>query len=400
MGNNLPNKVLIIDSDSSVAASITGRLKQTGVEVIVVTDLASAQYRFNSEFFRVVFVSLNFPDLDGLSLIQKWRGHEIKEKSLCSFVLLTASSLRPDQTALLNEIGRIFIHSRPLEFGATIKVMQQAYIAFLKATNTNKVKDVITETLEKGLISPEQALSKIIKEKDRLGEDYYTLAFDIYQQSDKWEEALEFLETSPPEAINPLKKLNLMSKCYMNLGRWEEAKIALRTAEQKAPQHIERLNSLVDIYLNLKDPHNAIQRQKQILQSTSEEDQSIKFDMFQKLEAHGFDEHAQKLCQETTEPIEVVKHFNNMGVMYAKDDNLDSAIEDYKRALSYFPGNKDNYLIYYNLALAFVKKKSPAFMKKAEEYLEVCLQLNPDYDKGEALLEKVQKFLKSAKNSA
>jgi tetratricopeptide (TPR) repeat protein len=400
LGNNLPNKVLIIDSDHSIAAPIASRLKQTGVEVIVATDLNSAQYRFNNEFFRVVLITLTFPEIDGLSLIQKWRDHEIKEKTLSSFVLLTASSLRPEQQSLLNELGGIFIHSKPLEFGSTIKVLQLAYGAFMKATNNNKIKEVIEDTLSKGFISPEQALTKIKSEQERLGDAYYELAFNVYTQLDHWEEALDFLSTIPQDKIDPLKKLNLMSKCFMKLGRWEEAKLALRSAEQQAPNHIERLQSLVDIYLNLKDPYNAIQRQKKVLDLTPDDEKDVKFDMFQKLEEHGFDEHAQKFCQETTEPGEVVKHFNNKGVMYAKDQDLDSAITDYKRAISYFPESRDNYLIYYNLALAFVKKKDPELMEKAKMHLETCLTLNPDYPKGEALLNKVNSFLSKQKSSA
>jgi tetratricopeptide (TPR) repeat protein len=89
--------------------------------------------------------------------------------------------------------------------------------------------------------------------------------------------------------------------------------------------------------------------------------------------------------------MEIVRHYNNKGVMLSKDGNVVAAIAEYKRALKFFPKFKENFRIHYNIGLACAQMKTPESLKEAEENLTVCLELEPDFEKAKKALETVQK---------
>ena len=91
--SKMPSKILIIDSDAGIAGPINEPLDKMGIEVFSASDLQTALYRYNKQFFRVVFVQLNFDELDGLSLIQKFRCHQIDEKRRAGFVIMNSSPI-------------------------------------------------------------------------------------------------------------------------------------------------------------------------------------------------------------------------------------------------------------------------------------------------------------------
>jgi tetratricopeptide (TPR) repeat protein len=90
--------------------------------------------------------------------------------------------------------------------------------------------------------------------------------------------------------------------------------------------------------------------------------------------------------------MEVVRHYNNKGVLLAKDGKVKEAIEEYTRALRFFPEFKENFRIYYNLALAHLQLKTAEDIKSAETFLKRALELEPTFEKAKASLASLPKL--------
>jgi tetratricopeptide (TPR) repeat protein len=178
----------------------------------------------------------------------------------------------------------------------------------------------------------------------------------------------------------------------MRLGKFAEAKACLMKSDELAPQNIERLNEMATAFLHLKDPENSVKKFKEIL-DLSPENPDVKFEMFSKLYDFGYDEHAVKFGKETAKPMEIVRHYNNKGVMLSKDGKTNDAVSEYQRALKFFPQFKENYRIHFNIALAKLQTKTREGYEEAAVCLRKCLELEPTFDKAKKTLETIEKAL-------
>ena len=122
--------------------------------------------------------------------------------------------------------------------------------------------------------------------------------------------------------------------------------------------------------------------------------------MYSKLFNEGFDEHAVKFGKDTANPMEIVRHYNNKGVMLSKQDNREGAIAEYNRALQFYPKFKENYRIHYNIALALTNTKNRESFTKAREELLRCLKLSPNFEKAKNTLEIVERALNKNKKAS
>ena len=97
--------------------------------------------------------------------------------------------------------------------------------------------------------------------------------------------------------------------------------------------------------------------------------------------------------KETAKPMEIVRHYNNKGVMLSKDGNVAQALIEYNRALRFYPQFKENFRIYYNVALAHLQIKTKEAYLEAQRQLKHCLELSPEFDKAKKTLEQVDAAL-------
>lgn len=387
MSSNLPKRVLIVDSDPTIAGPLAEPMEKAGIELFVACDLDTALYRFNKQFFRVVFIELKFPKLDGIALVQKWRNHDVEEKRSAGFVLITNSAPTKEQNALIKEIGHLFVVTKPLKPATMLSQIQKAYQHQVRQQLCNKVKKDITRQFDKDS-DVKSAISKVKEFKEALGDEYIPMLLELYQKSDAYEEAIAFLKKIPSEALDPLRRLNLLGKFNLKAGNLMEARKYFEEADNIAPLNMERIKDMTEVYLSLKLPEDAIEKQKEMM-SLNPEQPDLKFDMYKQLEDHGFKEEAATFAQETAAPKEVVRYFNNKGVVMAQTMAPQEAIMEYERALSYYPDNPDNYLIHFNIALAYLRTKDPQCLPQIRHHIEQCLASRPDFEKARELLSKL-----------
>jgi tetratricopeptide (TPR) repeat protein len=152
------------------------------------------------------------------------------------------------------------------------------------------------------------------------------------------------------------------------------------------------MNQLAQMYLQAKEPEKSVAMFKQLIQLNPESPE-YKFDVFKKLYDAGYDEHAVSFGKEVAQPMEIVRHYNNKGVLLAKDGKQEEALLEYTRALKFFPKFKENYRIYYNMALAHIARKTKPDYIKADEYMTKTLELDPTFEKGKATQAMLKKAL-------
>ena len=192
-----------------------------------------------------------------------------------------------------------------------------------------------------------------------------------------------------------MKYINEIGRLEMARGNMDVARAALEKADKVAPLNVRRMEDMVTVYLKINEPDSALEKCRQILASDPEH-QEKKFDFMEQLDSFGYNDHAQRLCQDTAKPLELIRHFNNKGVLYSKDGDYVSAIDEYTKAQKLIPKSTELYRILYNEALARINLKNRPQMEEAEKILQKCLELNPKYDKAKEKLSMVQGWLNKA----
>ncbi len=388
--NQLPTKILVIDDDPTVTAGVEQALAKHKISVVKCSDLASALYQFNQNKFDVVVVEVDFGPLPGLALIQKWRNHEIMDKRYTGFIIATSSQRTTGQDGLARELSDVEIATKPIKEIQLLSLLAKALSHRQRAAAFNDVKDrVIMPHLKLGNV--QKAIEKTQQMIGEVGDKAKRLLIEIYEGAARYQDCLDatlkMLETSQ----NDINLINTAGRMHMKLGRFSEAKTYLEKADQLAPQNLDRLNSLATMYLQMKDPDKALVRFKELVK-LNPESPDYKFDVFKQLYDHGFDDHAVAFGKEVAQPMEIVRHYNNKGVLLAKEGKVAEALLEYDRALKFYPKFKENFRIYYNMALAHVQLKTPDDLKKASDYLKKALELDPSFEKAKASLANLQKL--------
>ena len=107
---------------------------------------------------------------------------------------------------------------------------------------------------------------------------------------------------------------------------------------------------MADLYLQLREPEKAMEKMKESI-DYSPDNPEIKFSMYEKLSQAGYERYARDFCEETSSAKEVIRYYNNKGVVLAKQKNHEEAISWYKNALQLIPGAKDIHKIYFHIIL-------------------------------------------------
>jgi tetratricopeptide (TPR) repeat protein len=244
----------------------------------------------------------------------------------------------------------------------------------------------------------EKAAEAVKKKMSEIGPRGPFLLVELYKDAGEYEAALniviKLMEQSPKEDI---KLINLRGTLLMMLKRFDEARPYLEKAESMAPANMERLSVMADLYLQVNEPDKSSEK-FQTLISLRPDQPETKFTAMDALMAHGFAKHAKKLCDATTMPKEIIRHYNNKGVMLTKEGKHDEAIKLYDYALTYFPDYMENYRIMYNIVLAKLHLKEKGYVKECIALLEKCVTMAPDFDKAQKALRTLHDAIKKPKS--
>lgn len=396
-GHNLPPKILIVDDDPAVAQGLDEPLSKYNIKVDKAASLETALYLFNTNRYEVCLLEVEFAPLPGLAFVQKWRAHDIAEKRSTAFVMMTGNKSSDSNAGLMKELGDLETINKPFAVIQLLPYLSRGQATRKRLLAYLDMKSKVVDFYEKSN-DFDKAAAQVQKRLPELGVKGLNMLYELYEKANRFEDALNLVGPMLEKDQNNISLLNAKGRLLMRLGRFVEAKECLVKADNLAPQNIERLNEVATAYLHLKDPENSIKKFKEILDLNPEKP-DLKFEMFSKLYEAGYDEHAVTFGKETAKPMEIVRHYNNKGVMLSKDGFTDQALIDYHRALRFYPQFKENYRIHFNIALANIQARSIESYMEAERNLNRCLELSPEFEKAKNTLDTLTKLIAKTRAS-
>ncbi len=384
MADGLPRKALVIDNDPSVTKMVENILKKYRVNVLTNNNALSGLYLFNTQLVDCVIASLEMEELGGLGLFQKIQNHENEIKRDALLILMIGKSFSQGSEALLSELPNIYTLNKPVAAPKLMQIFQMNAKGAKKEGKKKEVLKAVDEMVEAGKVP--DAISHIKQNGKVFGEKIVKVIADTLENARNYEQSLKLHKSREAKEPHDISVLSDLGRVYLKMENFEESEKYFEKANEKAPQNIERLNHMAATYLHLKKPDKTIGTYKELLGLTPE-NQDIKYDMINNLKEHGFDEHATEFCNEVAEAVEMIRFYNNKGVVMSKKGNLENALQEYLKVVEFFPDYKDICLIYFNIALAHMRTKEKGSVEKATEYLKECLRVNPDFQKARDYLD-------------
>jgi tetratricopeptide (TPR) repeat protein len=392
--NNLPAQILVIDDDSTVGQSVEGPLSSYHVKVVNSQDLETAMYHFNNQDFDVVFVELEFDQLSGLALIQKFREHQLAEKRATSFVLMSGKTRPASDDNLMKELLDVQIIIKPFNLIQILPFLSRGVGSKQRSLKVEQFRSSLIALATKGKV--DEAVDAAKKNIANLGSKGIQITCEIFEKVQRYQDGLAFISPIADKDSGSILYQYLKGRFLKFLGRHQEAAELLEATYKSSPHHLKRLQMLSDLYLDVGSPEKAVSSMKELVR-LSPEAPDMKFELFRNMSDRGFDDEAKKFCQDTTKPADVIRYYNNRGVERSKSGDIDGAIKEYETALKYFPDYKENYRIYYNIALAYIKTRSSENYALAKGSLLKCLELHPSFDKANTALESLERALASTR---
>jgi tetratricopeptide (TPR) repeat protein len=99
---------------------------------------------------------------------------------------------------------------------------------------------------------------------------------------------------------------------------------------------------------------------------------------------------AKRLLANTRNQRDLAVFLNLLGVQYVDSQQFAKAIHHYKRAQFVLPGNEQSHLVFFNIALAYLKWGR---LGEALSYARLAVTREPFYEKATKLLDLIEKRL-------
>lgn len=391
MSNNLPSKILVIDDDQMVVNQAEQLLKNFKVQVEKATNLETTLYMFNQKKYDAVIIEMEFEELPGTVITQKFRSSEYSNKKNTPIVISTGIQRNAGETALITELGDITLIPKPFQIASLLSALSKSLVTGLnRATMDEAINKVIGPLQSQG--KHEKAISIAKAKLLPMGsKGKYETAL-IMEKAGEYEQAIALLSELTEAEPNNMKYVNALARMYTATGNLTKARHYYERADDMAPDNLARLTEMAGLYLALKEPEKSVEKYSKIL-SLNPDQPELKFKVYQELFEGGFESHAQELCKQTSTPLELIRHFNNKGVMLSKEKEFEQAIAEYQKARNLIPQSKELYRILYNMAIAHINLKTKENITSAHDLLNEVLTLNPTYDKAKEKLEITGKAL-------
>ncbi|SMF56593.1 response regulator [Pseudobacteriovorax antillogorgiicola] len=389
--SKFPSKILIIDHDQTVMNQIESMLDRRKIPVVKAPNWEQAIYHYNQNKIDLVMSEKNLEGLPGSVLIQKFRNHDVPSKRNPGMIITQATPVSSEDTNIMKELGEIVLVKKPIKEATLLSLIAKAMEEASQRASIHELKiNVLDPLWERG--ETDKAVAVADQKLVNGGPKSRFLASEVFEHAEDYQRSLDITSKLLKDDPKNLSYINQLARLRMRTCNYEDAKKYYEMADKLAPDNLERLQRMADMYLEMRLPQKSIEKYRDLIKFNPE-DPDLKFKFFQNLQDAGFEKEAQDFCEETTGAKELIRHFNNRGVMFAKEGNYLDAIDEYEKAKRLMPHARELYRILYNLAIAHINLKSKDHITKADKILHEVIQLKPDYDKAHDKLKLTQKYL-------
>lgn len=388
---NLPKKVLIVDIDSSHGSNLCTSLEKLKISTVFAKSWEDALYLYRNQKIDICLVSLEIEGLSGPLLIQKWRQISDPWKELVPVILMVSNNSKDSSyKILLKEWECIAYTPKPVNPMSLLSLLSKLMTQRDQLMAIKEVKNKIIDPLiEKNML---EKAKTIVEEKILpLGEAGQFLYAQIMLILSEFDQAVKTLSQLAAKHPDNMSYLSLLGEIYLKKGALEDARKFFEKAEKTAPNHIKRMEKMAKLYLDLNMPDESLNSFRNVCKFNPEKP-NLKYSIYEQFIDAGHLSHARALSKETSTPGELIKFYNNKGVLYSKEGNFEAALKQYQTAYKLLPDSKDEYKILFNMAIAHMNLKTSSHLGEARELLNKSIKIKPDYTKALekiALLEKL-----------
>ncbi|APJ02850.1 response regulator [Silvanigrella aquatica] len=396
MTQSIFNNIIVVDDDPDVLKQMDKILQKIGkkkYKCFPGADEALKEMESNPEPYDVVFVDVRMPVFSGIALVQYIKMHKEKRIRDCFCVPLVGSIGKEDK-AIISEFHFFETITKPVAEKDFIKRLEELEEQQKNPeSDRNFQVDFKNSLIEKNFKHAEEILlPRLKKEPNSLR--FLTLYAELLLRANDTTKAEDFLNKILKIDVNHIPALNLISKVYIKTNRFEEAMKALEKAKLLSPHNVERLLVMGEMNLGSGEADKAEENFKSVLKLNPTDDRAT-YGLGRALATQGKTEESKKLFATLQKGTELASFFNNKGVLLVKAGKYTEGVSLYKNAIKVLDLPEKEYLLLYNIALAYSKLGDRV---NAISYAKKSVEKSPkNYIKSKALLDKIEKEAQEAK---
>ena len=296
----LPKKILMVEDDQAFAKTIETALAKYNVAVVLAPQLTTALYHYNNQRFDVALIEVEFAELPGLAIIQKWRNHEVVDKRFTGFIAMTSLKRTTPDESLIKELGDVEVVAKPFTATSILSILMRAVAGHKRAIEAHEQTANLLDFYHK-TANVEKTIQLLEKKRGVLGERANEILVGLYETANRLDEALAIATKQSDANQNDIAALNRKGRILMKLGRFAEAAPIMERADQIAPMNIERVTALADMYINLNQPEKTVKKFNELVR-LNPETPDLKFDLMDKLYSANMGEQGKMFARENAGP--------------------------------------------------------------------------------------------------
>ncbi len=370
---------LIVDDMANMRRTIKNMLKYIGYKNFYEAPNGLLAYaKLQNYPINFIITDLNMPVMSGIDFIKK-----IRQDNEFKYIPIIIISGENDRDIIANAA----------EIGADGYLVKP----FLVTSLESKIKEVID-----AIINPKRAMYHFYKGSKYLEAKSFKDALDSFKTAIKIDpkfskayggmakvfianNQLDKAEKVLQEALklnkNYIEGYQLLGEIYEKRNNLDTSIKYYEKAYELNPKNIERTFNLGNLNIKTKNFSKAKKYfHKAIQESKNDNELHLKIGdiLFENNLTDEAIDFYNQLAEEAPNYLEV---YNRLGIAYRKKKQFDLAIESYNKAL--ILGNKEDEAVYYNIGRCYFEKGD---LKKAIEYMEKALKINPNFKKAEEAL--------------
>jgi len=379
--------VLVLDDDPDILSQIKGLLKNIKIDDIILS--IDPDYILNildKRTFDLAIIDLRIPKISGPAVLQHIRNHsnpEVREMS----ILVLCGVVKREEAVFLGEFGlteHIFKPLQPAQFEKkilemlTLKMTPSSDKVFF--TSYKKALDSFDFIQAQNILFP-----KLKLEPQNLR--YLLLYSELLLAQGDVIKSEEIIDKIFQIDTNYLPGLNLFSRMLVQEERYDEALHILEKAKSISPFNIQRLLILGELYLGKGNPEKAETQFSEVLNLHQDHQQASR-GLGKSLLEQGRVFDSKEVFSKINKNWEMASFFNNKGILYIHSGKYKQGIHLYENALKVMDKSDKQYLLLYNVALAYYKLGNIAMARK---YSDKCKETAPhEYTKLKLLMERLK----------
>ena len=399
MTQSIFNNIIVVDDDPDVLSQMEKIFQKMGkknYKGFPGAELAIKELESNVTAYDIIFVDVRMPVISGIALVQFIKTHENKKIRDC-FCIPLVGSIGKEDKAIISEFNFYETLTKPIAEKDFLKRFEELEEQQKNPdSDRNFQKEFQNSLIEKKYKRAEELLlPRLKKEPNSLR--FLTLYAELLLRAHDIKKSEEFLNKILKIDPHHIPALNLISKVHIKNNKFEEAMKALEKAKLLSPHNVERLLVLGELNLGNGDADKAEENFKNVLKLNPTDDRAS-FGLGRALATQGKTEESKKVLSNLKKGAELASFFNNKGVLLVKSGKYSEGVSLYKNAIKVLDMPDKEYLLLYNIALAYSKLGDKA---KAIENAKKAVEKGPkDYVKAKNLLEKLEKEAPSAAAAA